>query len=145
MRYQSYCLHTHFFQVMCSTLIKSQINYKSEYYDEKQLQFMRSKIFKLLIENSRMKETCRAILRDVFRIGGLNKIRLQTALRPCVTRSPLYNSLSSLALLPGQHKHSNNLKIEFGRWGASPSNLLKDLSEAGKESLSVSACKIKLE
>ena len=35
---------------------------------------------------------------------------------------------------------SNNFKTDFGRSGASSSNLLNDLSEGGKESLSVSAC-----
>lgn len=34
--------------------------------------------------------------------------------------------------------HSNNFKTEFGKDGTSPSNLLNDLSDAGKESLSVS-------
>lgn len=38
---------------------------------------------------------------------------------------------------------SNNFKTDFGRSGASSSNRLNDLSEAGKESLSVSAYKRK--
>ena len=38
---------------------------------------------------------------------------------------------------------SNNFKTDLGRSGASSSNLLNDLSEGGKESLSVSACTMK--
>lgn len=88
------------------------------------------------------RQTCKAILRQASLIRGLSIIRFHTVLRPWVTRSPLCNSFSSFSQLPGQQKLSNNLRVEFGKWGASHSNLLRDLSEAGKESLSVSAYKI---
>jgi len=45
-----------------------------------------------------------------------------------------------LSQFPGEHRDSNNFKTDFGRSGASSSNLLNDLSEGGKESRSVSAC-----
>lgn len=85
--------------------------------------------------------TCNAIFRQATRNGGLSVIRLQTALRPCVTRSPLCVSLLPVSTLPGEHNDSNNLITPFGIYGASPSNLVRDLSEAGKVSFSVSACK----
>lgn len=56
-----------------------------------------------------------------------------------MTRSPLCDS-SGVPVLLGEHKDSNNFKTEGGRWGTSPSNLLKDLSDAGNETFNVSAC-----
>lgn len=56
-----------------------------------------------------------------------------------MSRSVLCDS-SFFSFDPGEHKCSSNLKIDSGRYGTSVSSRLKDLSEAGKESLSVSAC-----
>lgn len=75
-------------------------------------------------------------------MGGLRRIILHTALRPWVTLSAFNecDSFSTVSPFPGEHMFSKTFKTDFGKYGDSQSNLLKDLSEGGKESLSASAC-----
>lgn len=78
--------------------------------------------------------TCNAIFRQASRTFGRTRIKLQTVPSPWVTRSPSYPYFPWWSEPGVWQRSSNNFKAESGRNGASPKNLLKDLSEAGKHS-----------
>jgi len=80
------------------------------------------------------KLTFRAISKQTSRSGGRPKIRLHTVPRPWVTRSPS-PSFNCWLLSSDMQRSSSNLNEDSGRYGASHKSLLKDLSEAGSESI----------
>lgn len=79
-------------------------------------------------------QTLRAISKQTGRSGGRPKIRLHTVPRPWVTRSPSPSFICS-PLPCDMHRPSSNFNEDSGRYGASHRSLLKDLSEAGSESI----------
>lgn len=84
------------------------------------------------IWTSHLQITFNAISKQAWRLIGRPKIKLQTAPRPWVTRSPSRTSFAEW--LSEQHISSSSFKTESGKRGTSPRSLLKDLSVAGKAS-----------
>ena len=134
LKYQSYSLCPHFIKFMnCTLKIMWQ---KINQWIQGQYRWRVS--FNSGTNPMSKATTFSAISKHFERIGGRSKIRTQTALKPWVIRSPFGGWGLSLA---GIHNDSNSFSALSGRTGASPSNLLRDLSVGGSVSRNPSACK----
>lgn len=81
--------------------------------------------------------TFKAISRHAWRLCGRPKIKLHTAPRPWVTRSPSRPSAPEWFLV---HISSSSASTESGIQGTSPRSRLKDLLDAGKSTSKDFAC-----
>lgn len=87
-----------------------------------------------LLETREWQVTFNAIPKQAWRFCGRPKIKLHIAPRPWVTRSisriifPLWSTTSE------KQRSFKIFKADSGKSGTSPRSLLKDLSEAGKDS-----------
>ena len=79
-------------------------------------------------------QTFRTISKQAARSGGRPNIRLHTVPRPWETRSPSL-SFTCWLLHCDMQRLSSNPNRDSGKHGASHRSLLKDLSEAGSESI----------
>lgn len=127
LKYQAYCFHPHFFHVMhCTLSMKNYKRIKEQLVRHRNLLMLREarfensgpKIQATQIFNIKgMRKTCKAIFKQVSRMGGLRRIKLHTALRPWVTLSTfnVCDSFSILSPFPGEHMFSKIFKTDFGK------------------------------
>lgn len=85
--------------------------------------------------------TFKAMFKQACLLRGRPKIRLHTAPRPWVIRSPSLSFAWCSRLCILTQRSSSNFNTESGKKGASPRSRLNDLSEAGKESTKAFAYK----